>query len=68
MAEVSSKSTGRKLQQLAKYLFSAGQKTNSMTKTKFQTEMPKTDAETPNVTNSKITNEVSKCHLAVKVH
>ena len=44
MAEVSNKSTGRKLQKLAK---SAGQKTNSMTKTKFQTELPKTDAETP---------------------
>ena len=30
--------------------------------------MPKTDAETSNVTNPKMTNEVSKFHLAVKVH
>ena len=48
---MSSKRTGRKIQKLAKYLLSVGQKTNSMTKTKFQTELPKTDAETSNVTN-----------------
>ena len=65
---MSSKRTGRKIQKLAKYLLSVGQKTNSMTKTKFQTELPKTDAETSNVTNPQIANEVSKFHLAVKVH
>ena len=68
MAEVSSKRRGRKLQKLVKYLLSVGLKTNSMTKIKFQTEIPKTDAETSNVTNPKITNEVSKFRLAVKVH
>ena len=39
-----------------------------MAKTKFQTEMPKPDTETSNVTNPKMINEVSKFYLAVKVH
>ena len=68
MAEVFSKCTGRKLQKLVKYLLSVGLKTNSMRKIKFQTEIPKTDAETSNVMSPKITNEVSKFYLAVKVH
>ena len=37
-------------------------------KNKVQTQLPKPDAETSNVTNPQIANEVSKFHLAVKVH